>query len=95
MEHEDTLRAAFSVLRGEVAPPTPHSAARVILRGRAVRSRRRTAAVVGSAVAAAGIAVLALALLPSAPAEPGPSLQPPSSTNSEVVTTPTGVTTTR
>ncbi|MEU3647301.1 hypothetical protein AB0E59_28235 [Lentzea sp. NPDC034063] len=91
MEHEDTLRATFSTLGGEVAPPNSNSAAGVIRRGRAVRSRRRTAAVIGSAVATAAVAAAALALLPSAPVEPGPSLHPPSQTTTgDVRTTPTG-----
>lgn len=95
MEHEDTLRATFSTLGGEVAPPNSHSAAGVIRRGRAVRSRRRTAAVIGSAVATAAVAALALAFLPGAPSTPvvpGPSLQTPSrTTTGGVSTTPTDV----
>ncbi|MGI5499744.1 hypothetical protein [Lentzea sp. CA-135723] len=88
MEHEDTLRATFRTLRGERVPPDAHGAAGVIRRGRAVRSRRRTAAVVGTAVATAAVAALALALLPGPPTTPEPGA-PPAETTTTVLTTPT------
>ncbi|MET9224389.1 hypothetical protein [Lentzea sp. NPDC003310] len=87
MDHEDTLRDTFSLLGGEVAPPNGNSAAGVIRRGRAVRSRRRTAAVIGSALATAAVAALALVLLPDPPSTPDPGPPLPSTT---VLTTPSG-----
>ncbi|WP_434444045.1 hypothetical protein [Lentzea sp. E54] len=93
MVHEDELRAIFSALRTQAAPPGSSSATELIRRSRAARSRRRTAAVVGSAVATVAVLALGLALLPeppSTPVEPGPSLQPTSTTNG-VLTTPDGV----
>ncbi|SEQ95301.1 hypothetical protein SAMN05216188_106340 [Lentzea xinjiangensis] len=65
----------------------------MITRGRAVRSRRRDA-VVGSAVATAAVAALALVFLPGTsgtPVQPGPSLLPPATTTTAVGTTPRGV----
>ncbi|SFR28050.1 hypothetical protein SAMN04488564_112161 [Lentzea waywayandensis] len=94
MDHEDKLRTTFSVLRGEVPPPNANSAFGVITRGRAVRSRRRTIAVAGSAVATAGVTALALAFLPdtsSPPPVPGPPLPTSTTTTSGVRTTPKGV----
>lgn len=93
MVHEDELRAIFSALRSQTAPPGSGSAADLIRRSRARRSRRRTAAVAGSVAATAGILVLALAFLPvtpSTPVDPGPSLQAPASTTGGVLTTPNG-----
>ena len=87
MDHEDTLRATFRTLQGEAVPPDRHGAAGVIRRGRAVRSRRRTAAVVGTAVATAAVAALALALLPGPPTTPEPGSPPQPTTG--VLTTPT------
>ncbi|WP_394619484.1 hypothetical protein JNUCC0626_10405 [Lentzea sp. JNUCC 0626] len=90
MEHEDTLRATFAKLQGEAVPSHAHGAANVIRRGRAVRSRRRTAAVVGTAVATAAVAALALALLPSQPTTPEPGAPVPTETTTPgVLTTPT------
>ncbi|SDF38599.1 hypothetical protein SAMN05216553_101380 [Lentzea fradiae] len=100
MEHEDTLRTTFTVLRrGETPPPDDNSAARVISRGRAVRARRRNAAVIGSALAAAGVATLAFALLPKGPAVPVEPAAPSNSTThmttSDVPLTTPQTTTTR
>ncbi|MET9231216.1 hypothetical protein [Lentzea sp. NPDC003310] len=89
MVREDDLRATFSALHQEEAPPRATTAAEVIQRGRAVRSRRRTIAVVGSGLATAGVVAVALAVLPGAapvdPATPAPSTTsqlPPSTTRS-------------
>ncbi|GLY50463.1 hypothetical protein [Lentzea sp. NBRC 102530] len=91
MEHEETLRATFAKLRGETVPQPAHGAANVIRRGRAVRSRRRTAAVMGTAIATAAVAALALAFLPSAPTtpQPGAPVRPTQTTTPGVLTTPT------
>ncbi|GGM94178.1 hypothetical protein GCM10011609_34540 [Lentzea pudingi] len=94
MVHEDELRAIFSALRSQTAPPGSSSATDLIRCSRARQSRRRSAAVTGSVVATAGILVLALAFLPdttSTPVDPGPSLQAPTSTTDSVLTTPKGV----
>ncbi len=94
MVHEDELRAIFSALRSQSAPPSSGTATDLIRRSRARRSRRRNAAVMGSAAATTGVLALALAFLPGTsgtPVEPGPSLRPPVSTTTGVLTTPTGV----
>ncbi|MCX2951542.1 hypothetical protein [Lentzea sp. NEAU-D7] len=93
MVHEDELRAIFSALRSQTAPPSSSSATDLIRRSQANRSRRRGAAVAGSVVATAGVLVLALAFLPDAPSrpvDPGPSLRTPASTTDSVLTTPKG-----
>ncbi len=88
MVREDDLRATFSALHGEEAPPRAVTAADLIQRGRAVRSRRRTIAVVGSGLATVGVVAVALAVLPAA-TPPEPLTPGPSSTTSPVWSTPT------
>jgi hypothetical protein len=87
MVREDDLRATFSALNAEEAPPRAVTAADLIQRGRTVRSRRRAIAVGGTAFATFGVVGLALAVLPpSAPPDPltpGPS----STTQTQVPTT--------
>ncbi|GAA3671169.1 hypothetical protein C8D88_10310 [Lentzea atacamensis] len=77
MVREDDLRATFSALHAEEAPPRAVTAADLIQRGQAVRTRRRTIAVVGTGLATVGVVAVALAVLPattpSDPAVPGPS----------------------
>ncbi|WP_329790330.1 hypothetical protein V1227_00050 [Lentzea sp. DG1S-22] len=72
MVREDDLRATFSALHQDAeAPPRAVTAADLIRRGQAVRSRRRTVAVVGTGLATAGVVAVALAVLPAAkPSEP-------------------------
>ena len=87
MVREDDLRATFSALHAEGAPPRATTAADLIQRGQAVRSRRRTIAVVGSGLATVGVVAVALAVLPAA-TPPEPATPPgPSSTRSQVPTT--------
>ena len=63
MVREDDLRATFSALHGEGAPPRAVTAADLIQRGQAVRSRRRAIAVVGTGLATVGVVAVALAVL--------------------------------
>jgi hypothetical protein len=95
MVREDDLRATFSALHAEEAPPRAVTAADLIQRGRSVRTRRRTIAVVGSGLATVGVVALALAVLPAA-TPPEPAIPGPSSTTSPVpsTTTPTSTPTT-
>lgn len=94
MVREDDLRATFSALHAEEAPPRAVTAADLIQRGQAVRTRRRTIAVVGTGLATAGVVAVALAVLPAAtpsdPAVPGPSMTtaPPQPTSSLLTTPP-------
>lgn len=98
MVREDDLRATFSALHAEGAPPRAITAADLIQRGRTVRTRRRTIAVVGTGLATVGVVAVALAVLPPAtppePLVPGPSTttstpQPtPPSSPSSVESTP-------
>ncbi|WP_086668750.1 hypothetical protein [Lentzea kentuckyensis] len=103
MVREDDLRATFSALHAEGAPPRATTAADLIQRGQAVRSRRRTIAVVGSGLATVGVVAVALAVLPAAtPPEPATPPGPASTTwpvptnttppPSSMVSTPTTVT---
>ncbi|SDH08665.1 hypothetical protein SAMN05216553_115208 [Lentzea fradiae] len=100
MVREDDLRATFSALHAEDAPPRAVTAADVIRRGRTVRTRRRTIAVAGTGLATVAVVGVALAVLPPAASpeqlDPGPSTTttsqvpsttPPPSPNS-VETTP-------
>lgn len=71
MVREDDLRATFSALHAEDAPPRAVTAADVIRRGRTVRTRRRTLAVVGTGLATAAVVGVALAVLPHSEPPPG------------------------
>jgi len=88
MVREDDLRATFSALSAEEAPPRAVTAADLIQRGRTVRSRRRAIAVGGTAFATFGVVGLALAVLPPS-APPDPLTPGPSSTTQMPVTTTT------
>lgn len=88
MVREDDLRATFSALSAEEAPPRAVTAADLIQRGRTVRSRRRAIAVGGTAFATVGVVGLALAVLPPS-APPDPLTPGPSSTTQMPVTTTT------
>lgn len=93
MVREDDLRATFSALHAEEAPPRAVTAADLIQRGQAVRARRRTIAVAGTGLATVGVVAVALSVLPATtppdPAVPGPSTTtaPPQPT-SPLLTTP-------
>lgn len=92
MVREDDLRATFSALHGEEAPPRAVTAADLIQRGRAVRSRRRTIAVVGTGLATVGVVAVALAVLPPAtPPEPATPPAPSSTTTQVPSTTPSSI----
>ncbi|GGN29883.1 hypothetical protein GCM10011609_87240 [Lentzea pudingi] len=92
MVREDDLRATFSALHGEEAPPRAVTAADLIQRGQAVRSRRRTIAVAGSGLATVGVVAVALAVLPSTtPPEPATPPVPSSTTTQVPATTPSSV----
>ncbi|MCG8923729.1 hypothetical protein [Lentzea sp. CC55] len=90
MVREDDLRATFSALHQDAeAPPRAVTAADLIRRGQAVRSRRRTVAVVGTGLATAGVVAVALAVLPAAkPSEPA---TPPLPSTTSAPPTPSAV----